>query len=44
MESLKCATYTDLSFLITDEIPRVWLNSKENIHAGYRSGSRIVNW
>ena len=21
-----CATYTDLSFLITDEIPRVWLN------------------
>ena len=21
-----CATYTDLSFLITDEIPRVWYN------------------
>ena len=29
MERLKCAshaTYTDLSFLIPDEIPREWLN------------------
>ena len=24
--SFICATYTELSFLITDEIPRVWLN------------------
>ena len=24
-----CATYTDLSFLIIDEIHRVWLSSKE---------------
>ena len=36
-----CATYTDLSFLTTDEIPRVWL---KNIQARYRNGSRIVNW
>ena len=24
--SFICATYTELSFLFTDEIPRVWLN------------------
>ena len=28
-----CATYTDLSFLIANEILRVWLNSEENIQA-----------
>ena len=40
-----CATYTDLSFLTTGEIPRVWPNnSKENIQAGYRNDLQIVNW
>ena len=38
------AIYTDLSFLIVNEIPRVWLNLKENIQAGYRNGSGIVNY
>ena len=37
------AIYTDLSFLIVNEIPRVWLNLKENIQAGYRNDSGIVN-
>ena len=39
-----CATYTD--------VPNYWLkfrecdsiNSKENIKAGYRIGSQVVNW
>ena len=38
-----CVIYKDLSFLITNEIPRVLLNySRENIQVGYRNGSRIV--
>ena len=37
------ATYTDLSFLIIDEMSRVCsIDSKENIQAGYRNGSRIA--
>ena len=39
-----CATYTDSSFLMTDEIPRFdSINSKENIQSGYKNGSLIVN-
>ena len=34
-----CATYTDLSFIITYEIPRLYLNEfNKNIQEGYSNG------
>ena len=34
-----CATYKDLTFLVTDEIPRVWLNKFKRKYP-----SRLQNW
>ena len=41
--SFSCATFTDLSFLITTGNYEGVTKFIQNIQAGYKSGSRVVN-
>ena len=41
--SFSCATFTDLSFLITTGNYEGVAKFIQNIQAGYKSGSRVVN-